>query len=88
MINSNHLYSLKKCLKEKFKIDLGVFVLKTLQIPMIFYIILSYLDDETIFEAKYVASKLKKLIEKNIIYDNKSMKIEIKRLRRKIVSLM
>jgi len=61
---------------------------RSLRSPVIFYQICSYLDNETIFECKYVKNLLikvcassRKLIKNNEKLENVSLKIELKRVK-------
>ena len=54
---------------------------QTLKNPLIFYTILEFLDDETIYETKHVCKSMMQLIKKNEKFDYKSLKILLARIR-------
>lgn len=83
-MNTNLIFMYKQALGNEFKIKNKKFK-KTLKKPLIFFLILQYLDEETIFEVKYVCQAFFNLILTKIELDYICLKQQLKRIRDKKV---
>jgi|LauGreDrversion4_2_1035121.scaffolds.fasta_scaffold4285238_1 hypothetical protein len=58
---------------------------EVLKKPLVFYLICDLVDAETVYEIKYVCKKFQELVKDKDNVDNKALKIQIKRMKNKIV---
>jgi hypothetical protein len=80
MRNVNLIFLLKNFLGENFKVLLNDHK-KTLSKPNIFYLLLDFLDSDTMYELKYVNKAFWKLIHSNTKYENAVLKIELEKMK-------
>lgn len=76
------LFIRKRLLGAKLKINLKRHYKKTLEKPVVFHILLSFLTEEDILELAYVCQAFKKLIHGSIDTDNRLLKISLTKLRK------
>lgn len=77
------LFLQKKMLGKNYRINIKPKYGKILKRPIIFYLIISYLTENELFELFYTCSKFNKLISDDPIFENKVLKFKIKIMKEK-----
>ena len=54
---------------------------KTIKVPLIFFIIVDFLDDDSLYQIKFVCTSFLRNVKNNIKVENRTLKIQINRIR-------
>ena len=84
-MNTNLILLYKQFLGRDFKIYNKKYK-KSLKRPVVFFTIIDFLDDETIYELKHVCKEFSDLMKLKIEVDYKVLKMRLERIRLKKVS--
>lgn len=83
-MNTNLLFFYKQLYGEKFRMT-NKKIKKTLKKPVVFFIMMEFLDKETVYEVRYVCKTFAELLSKNMETDYKVLKVTSEKIRMKKV---